>query len=203
MRAAMLGLGLLLVGCLGANQDLFYPAAANSRLGRHPAVTYALPAAAPLGDVQITSLGETEIRPGSAAKEEEVAVRLVVENDSDVRPWSVDLRRVALTFVGDHATGPVEAEIEGQGSQSPIVWVARGQQRTIDLYFVVPPAEVERTTLPDFDVTWQVQTGTGLIARRTTFLPRSTSLRAQEEPWAAGTLEPENDHDPWFGLWRD
>ena len=55
-----------------------------------------------------------------------------------------------------------------QGSV-PVVTVARGERRTVDLYFPLPGPVRGPESLAAFDLKWQIQTGARLVAERTPF----------------------------------
>jgi hypothetical protein len=197
MRAA-LGVFLLVCGCGGASQYAFFPATANARVGDRPAEAYRLPVTGPHGEVRVTSLGETDLRPAPGrAPAPAILVRLVVDDD-DAVPWFVDTRRITLKPFGREPIAPAEVQVEG--SQTPIVKIPRGEERTIDLYFPLAATAATEEPLPGFDVVWQVRTGAGEIARHTRFLHRQTSLREHQQRWSEEDLE---HGSPVGAFWRD
>lgn len=126
------------------------------------------PADQPTGAVRVASFGLNVFQLPSGRTTLAVHVRLVVANNADEEPWTVDPRSVAATFAGEgRDVAPAFLSVDGSAPRT--VEIPRGQQRTIDLYFPLPHGVSREEALPGFDVTWQVETGKDAVAERTRF----------------------------------
>jgi hypothetical protein len=95
-------------------------------------------------------------------------VQMVVSNnDTEGGAWSLDTRSLQVQFPGHPGIGPVFIKAPAAGL--PVVSIPPGEQRTLDLYYPLPPGIEGAREIPNFDLTWQVQTSTQLVAERTPF----------------------------------
>lgn len=171
MRASSLGLLLLLAGCAATTSAayLYAPAVhANARVGSYPAAYYSIPLDSPTGDVRVVSFGLTTVQPQRGGPVTNVAqVRLIITNNVDDIPWTVDTRDAILAIAGEGDSRA--AFVNTDAGAPPIVQVGRGKQRTLDLYYPLPPTRATDDALPAFDVTWHVRTATADVVQRTPF----------------------------------
>jgi hypothetical protein len=162
---------LLALCAAGCNSDFTYQPAENATALIHgrTAADYQIPAAKPTGDVRIASFGFSKLTPKTATVTQEIRamhVRMIVSNMSP-QPWVVDTRDQLAAVRGSAEVQPVFARSDAQ--DLPVVTIAPGGQRTIDLFFPLPAAEQQARKLPSFDVVWRVRTGTQLVTERTPF----------------------------------
>jgi hypothetical protein len=159
---------VLASGC--ASTDYIYEPAeqANATLGGRTAAHYEIPAEAPAGDVRVTSFGITEVAPaGGGPRMHVLHARMVVANNSDAAPWSVDTREQFAWIPGEGKSRPAFVNSDDHGA--PVLMVAQSQQRMIDLYYPLPVNVKSEDKLAGFDLLWQVTTGRRVVAERTPF----------------------------------
>ncbi len=134
----------------------------------YPAAHYAIPTDRPTGDVRVGSFGLTAVQPRSGGPTTNVAhVRLIVANNSDEIPWTIDTREAVMVIAGEGNSRP--AFVNTDAGTPPVLQIARGEQRMIDLYYPLPSGKALEETVPAFDVTWRVQTATADVVQRTPF----------------------------------
>ncbi len=157
----------VLFGC-SSDKYLYSPAEqANATVNGLPAGHYDLPPERPLGDVVIASPGVVEMKFQENVKTRMLSVRMVVTNNQDDAGWKIDTREVHAIIADVGESAPAYVNTESQ--QLPVVLVMRGQKRTIDLFYPLPPSADKAKHVPQFDVTWQVHTGVRMVAERTPF----------------------------------
>ncbi|HMJ51931.1 MAG TPA: hypothetical protein VK540_07630 [Polyangiaceae bacterium] len=157
--------GITLGGC-AENNYLYRPAQqATAQVSGLPAARYAIPPERPQGEVLVVSTGVTEIKPDNVAARALFA-RVIVSNNSDDTVWRLDTRKQAAIFGG---TRVAPTYVNTFGEALPTVEIAKGEKRTIDFYFPLPAGTETNGDLPQFDLSWNVDTGTRPIAERTSF----------------------------------
>lgn len=172
--AAVLG-GLFLSGC-AETAYLYRPAgAADATEAGVPAASYDIPPGESAGNVRVASLGVTELAIDDA-RVPVVRARMTLANTSDEAGWTVNTRDVQADF-GGGAQGPAFANAEG-GESLPVLTIARGQQRTLDLFYRLPDSMSDADSLPVFTLHWKVKTGTVEVAGNTTFERTEVDERA-------------------------
>jgi hypothetical protein len=161
-----LAIAALMLGGCAENRYLFRPSQqATAQVSGLPAARYAIPAERPQGEVLVVSTGVTEIKPDNAPQRALFA-RVIVSNNSDETPWRLDTRKQAAV-VGNTRIPPTYVNTFGQSI--PVIEISKGEKRTIDFYFPVPPGTESNGDLPQFDLAWNIETGTREIAERTSF----------------------------------
>jgi hypothetical protein len=156
---------VMLGGC-AENRYLYRPAQqATAQVSGLPAARYAIPAERPQGEVLVVSSGVTEIKPDNVTQRALFA-RVIVSNNSDETVWRLDTRLQAAVM-GGNRVAPTYVNTFGQ--PLPVVEIPKGEKRTIDFYFPVPAGTETNGDLPQFDLSWNVETGTRPIAERTSF----------------------------------
>jgi len=166
----LLVLGGFIAGCATTSVAYVYRPAVrmDASVSGYPAASYAIPTDRPTGDVRIGSFGLTEVQPQGGGPTTRVAhVRLVVANNTDEIPWMVDTRDAVVAIAGEGTSLP--AFVNTDAGNPPLVQIARGEQRTIDLYYPLPLARSTEDVLPAFDVTWRVRTANAEVVQRTPF----------------------------------
>jgi uncharacterized membrane protein YgcG len=154
-----------LSGC-AENRYLFRPSQqATAQVSGLPAARYAIPPERPQGEVLVVSTGVTEIKPDNKSQRALFA-RVIVSNNSDETTWQLDTRKQAAVL-GNNRIAPTYVNTFGQ--PIPVVEIPKGEKRTIDFYFPVPAGTESNGDLPQFDLSWNVETGTRAIAERTSF----------------------------------
>lgn len=122
------------------------------------AASFALPG----GSLQVSSIGVAELEPESDSSISALHVRLIASNLSDGAGWGIDTRNVIATVAGEGSSRPAFANVDA--GTLPRVTIGYGQTRTIDLYY-----PLASDLQPAFTVSFQLQTGSGLIANRAAF----------------------------------
>jgi hypothetical protein len=157
--------GTLLTGC-AENTYLYRPAQqGTARVSGLPAARYAIPPEKPQGEVLVVSTGVTEIKPDKVAARALFA-RVIVSNNSDESTWQLDTRQQTVTFGNERIPAKY---VNTFGQPLPVIQIPKGEKRTIDFYFPVPPNVETNGDLSEFDISWNVDTGTRPIAERTSF----------------------------------
>jgi hypothetical protein len=158
----------MLIGGCSSNNYVYRPAEqVSATVSGLPAARYAVPPEKPMGTVLIASQGVVEMKSRDDTKMRTIAVRMVVANNADEAAWKVDTREQRVVVIGSGESAPVYVNTDGQ--DSPIIEVARGQKRTIDLYYPLPANAKDAKQVPEFDFLWQVHTGERFVAERTPF----------------------------------
>ncbi len=178
--------GLLAAGC--AEQQYVYEPAVNAKaqMRGFPAAYYNIPTANPTGDVRLASFGVAQVRSSrGGGKVSTIEVRMIVANNSDSTPWTIDTREVMLSIQGVGQSRPLFVNTDA--GKPPILSIARGQRHRIDLFYPMPSRVRGEGQLPAFDLLWKVQTSSGQVAERTPF------EREKIEPVYAGYYD-----DYWY-----
>jgi hypothetical protein len=165
-KLLFLAIAAVMLGGCAENRYLFRPSQqATAQVSGLPAARYSIPPEKPMGEVLVLSSGVTEIKPENVSQRALFA-RLIVTNNSDDTTWRLDTRK-QLAVVGNNRIAPTYVNTFGQ--PIPVIEIAKGEKRTIDFYFPVPAGTETNGDLPQFDLSWHVETGTRPIAERTSF----------------------------------
>jgi hypothetical protein len=160
--------GSLVLTACAENDYIYRPAEqATAQVNGLPAARYGIPPERPLGTVLVASSGFARIGYSSGAEQQLLAVRMVVANNSDDTPWTIDTREQRVIVLGAGESRPVY--VNADMGLSPLLQVARGQKTTIDLFYPLPADRQDPKHVPEFDVMWQVKTTERLVAERTPF----------------------------------
>lgn len=186
---------LLAVGC-GAPFDYFYRPAENATAVASglPAARYVIPPNEPRGDVRITSFGITEIGHEDGPDLPSIHVRMVVANNGDAHPWSIDTREVLIDLHDGKPRGPAFANV-GRGTL-PVVTIPTAQQRVLDLFYPLPRDRQDAEDIPAFDVVWRLATADKVFVERTPF-ERVEIERVPPVDWQL-VYGPAWWYDPWY-----
>jgi hypothetical protein len=154
----------------GCAHDYYYQPAEQDLVSVQgiPGARYPVPPERPDGEVRVATFGMQDLRPAAGgAPMPAIHVRLVVTNNGDASPWTLDTRQIFIDIAGEGSSPPVY--VNSEVGSLPVVTVARGERRVIDAFFPVPGSMQSEDAVPRFDVKWQVGTGTRPIAGRTPF----------------------------------
>ena len=155
-----------LLGACAETSYLYRPSQqATAQVSGLPAARYSIPPERPQGEVLVVSTGVTEIKPDNVPARALFA-RVIVSNNADESTWRLDTRKQAAV-IGGNRIAPTYVNTFGESL--PVVQIAKGEKRTIDFYFPLPVGTETNGDLPQFDLSWNVDTGTRPIAERTSF----------------------------------
>lgn len=160
-------LAILVAGCATNEAYIYSPEGATRWSDGRPAAVSMIPPEAPQGDVQVSSFGITELTPDGASPVEALHVRMIVTNNGDELPWTIDTREVLVDVAREGRSRALFVNTDI--ATLPIVEIGRGQRRTLDFYFPVPANVDDEEDMPAFDVLWQVNTNKRPFASRTAF----------------------------------
>jgi hypothetical protein len=170
MRAISLaGLTLLATACYGSDAAVYTPAGARVWNDGYPAAVIAVPPGAPTGTLEVASFGLVELAPEDMPPLATLHVRIAAANHGSDRPWNVDLAGATLRAGGTEArTLLANSDL----ATLPIALVDRGEPRTFDLYFAVPPGVHDEDDLPELDFSVQLDAGGRTVQAHTHFTRR-------------------------------
>lgn len=161
-------LALAAAAC-GTTDYAYVPAGApTAEVSGRVAADYPIPATAPKGRLRVMSYGVVQ-----AASQDGVTqlpalhVRLVVKNDS-ARPWTLDTREQQAELGARPAQAPAFASAGPGGSAPPVVTIAAGTSRPIDVFFPVP-TDLAEDEAPSFVLRWRLNTGEAIYVGTTQF----------------------------------
>jgi hypothetical protein len=181
-RVAFLGVvGLL--ACSETSSYVYQPSAMNDNLHGLPAERIGIPQEAPQGTVEVASYGVTNLRTNDG--EIPVAhVRMIVSNESDATPWTIDSRKQMLEIAGEGRSRAIY--VNSDRDSLPVLSIAQRERRVLDFYFPLPSTVHSDAGLRRFDVLWDVDTGSRAVASRTSFdRVAEQSQYAYAEPYSA------------------
>jgi hypothetical protein len=170
MKTALLA-ALFTVAACSSTEYAYVPAQnATATMGGEAAAAYSIPPNAPAGDVRIATYGVAELAPqnGDARHLDAIHLHLSVADNSD-HPWSLDTRDQRLDLEGRGMSAPAFATADRSGQAPPLVTVAPGGKREVDLFFPIPGDMDGVSDLPAFDAIWRVNTGNQVVVERTPF----------------------------------
>ena len=139
-------------------------------------------------DVQLASYGVVDVRAGAgyAPPAHTLHVRIVV-HDPEPIAWTLDVRaqRIALEGRGEETASLAAANA---GTPPPVVTIASGQTRVVDLFYLLPADLQSAMSIPSFDLLSSITAGDRVIAARTPF------TRLAAEPVQFETYDYGDDH---------
>ena len=114
------------------------------------------------GSVELTSFGTVDLSPDQGAPIHTMHVRMIVSNNTDDRPWTVDVSQSRLEIGNASiATTAARSDVE----TLPFAIVARGEHAVIDCFFALPSAIADTST--GFAVAWTLRTPDSVTPERT------------------------------------
>ena len=153
---------LMTIGCNTFTRKEAAPARtpASSQALAEVNSTYSIPtASAPQGQLQILTLGQTQLRSRAddAVQLPALHLRMIVHNGKSDLGWNLDARQQQIRFSGsDEAIGPVYVQAESH--TFPFIRITKAATSVIDLYYILPPA-LAMGHAPTFQVSWQMIAG--------------------------------------------
>lgn len=173
MRSHLLIAAALSVGA--CEQSYVYtPTTTNATTAGLPSSRTEIPQEQPQGSVEIASYGVTKLKSEDATMRA-LHVRMVVANDGDDVPWTLDTSQQLIELPGAGQSRPMFVNSSYQQG-GPMLTIARHQRQVIDLYYPLPQTMAKNSKLPRFDLHWQVTTPQRMVASSTVF------DRVTEEP---------------------
>jgi hypothetical protein len=169
-RAAFVAAALLFTGC-ATPQYGYLPAttpgqAVHVQRGR---ASYDLPPEKPMGTVRVMSGGVVELKPSGGGEEfPALHLRLLLSNQSSVEPWSVKTDSLTLRIANSSTMLSPTVSAPDTSSTHELT-VARGELKSIDLYFKLPENRKGAEDVHDFDFHWLVLIGGHPYERTTSF----------------------------------
>ena len=171
----------------GESNYVYRPDTANAFTSAGlPAERTPIPQERPQGAVEVTSYGTTLLEQGPASVPV-LHARMIVTNDGDDTPWTLDTRRQTLSIANEGNATPLYANADVQSL--PNLTIAKGERRVIDLYFPLPGNVATADRLPHFDLLWEVNTADRVVSSRTSF----DRVEVQDQPQYA--------YDTTWPLW--
>lgn len=129
---------------------------------------YPIPPERPEGELRVASFGMQELSPSTGGPAlPALHLRMIVANNGDTTPWTVDTRQTLIEIAGEGSSPAVYLNADVGGL--PVLTIARGEQRVIDFFFPLPGGMQSTGAVLRFDVKWQINTGARPIAGRTSF----------------------------------
>ena len=166
IKLLFLILASTLLGACAETNYLYRPSQqATAQVSGLPAARYSIPPERPQGEVLVVSTGVTEIKPDNVPQRALFA-RVIVSNNSDDTAWRLDTRKQAAVMGGKRVA---PAYVNTFGEPLPVIEIPKGEKKTIDFYFPLPPGTETNGDLPQFDLAWNVETATRPYAERTAF----------------------------------
>ncbi len=152
--------------CAETPSYVYTPDTTNALAAGMPATRTAIPQEAPQGAVELVSYGITRLTPREGPVDA-LHVRMIVTNDGDDTPWSIDTSQQLAEIAGEGQSRPLFVNSDVQ--TLPIVTVARHERHVLDFYYPLPVTIRDAANLPHFEMLWQVQTPARVVASRTSF----------------------------------
>ncbi len=170
---------ILVAGALGAlavasctPEYTYAPATtSNAVVSGKPAADYSMAPQSSLprataGDVRVATFGIVPVHaPGGEVQA--LHVRMIFANDG-VAPWTFDSRDQRIVLSNGEESRPSFAAA-GLGTPPPVLQIATGGRRVVDLFFPLPHPVDDATRLPEFKLVWSVQSGSRKIEHQTAF----------------------------------
>lgn len=155
------------LGCRTANDYVYTPESVNAETAAGlPASRTPIPQESPKGTVEVTSFGITDLK-SSNDHMPVIHVRMVVTNDGDVTPWTMDTGEQLLQIPGEGESAPIY--VNSDVRTLPNVSIAQHERRVLDFYFPLPATIKSDSQLPAFDLAWKVNTAARTVASSTAF----------------------------------
>jgi hypothetical protein len=157
---------MLVAVCAAGCEPSYYYSPENATVvrGGAPAQVVRIPPEVPQGDVEIASTGIVTMHPPDQPEIRALHVRMIVDNEGDNLPWTVDTREQLLEIANVGQSHPMFARADVHAM--PSLSVGRRERRALDLYYPVPHGVTGNSQLPAFDFLWQVNTGDRPVSGR-------------------------------------
>ena len=133
----------------------------------------------PTGQIETSSLGVVQVSADEAGPvTPALHVRMLLRNRDGAAPWRLDARKQLAYVPGAGTSAPTLINAEAIE-----IAVARGEAKTIDLYYPVPRGYERADDLPGFELNWEVVVAEEVASGRASF------VRTVVEPQSAVALE--------------
>jgi hypothetical protein len=182
----------VIAGALAGTGYLFVPT------DQHPTDPIAV-AILPTGTVELESYGIAGLTPDEQPELGLLHLRVRLTNDKDAR-WVFDVRDVRLEL-GTHRAQPLLAN--GDAIGLPLMSIARGSERMLDLYFALPDTIRRDEDVARFEITWRVTTSAGPLSGRAIFRGLAAEPAYENtEPTGWGPRWWADPDYPWPRFWE-
>jgi hypothetical protein len=159
-------LGLLSVGCVTPTY-VYRPAQSSGATASGLPVAHTpIPPDRPTGSVGVVALGVEDL-PTEEGEVPVLRTRILVANDEDEAPWTLDVRDVRAEMGGAGPQGA--AFVNAPSEEMPVLSVHRGVERAVDVFFWLPEGAPDADALPSFVVRWKVRTPSSEHEQATVF----------------------------------
>lgn len=165
-KATLVAVAAGVIGCSETSSYIYEPSASNESLHGLPAERVGIPQEAPQGTVEVASYGVTDLRTNDG-KIPVVHVRMIVSNESDAMPWTIDSRKQTLEIAGEGRSRAIY--VNSDRDSLPVLTVGQRDRRVLDFYFPLPSTVHDGAGLRRFDMLWEVDTSSRAVASRTSF----------------------------------
>ena len=155
-----------MLGCATTSDYVYTPDVTNATAGGLPASRTPIPQEKPQGAIEVVSYGVTELRRDSL-KIPVLHVRTIITNDGDDTPWTLDTTQQLVAIPGEGQSSAMY--VNSDVGTLPNVTIAKHERRVLDFYFPLPETVRDPAHLPRFDLLWQVNTSSRMVASRTSF----------------------------------
>jgi len=163
----LLGAATGLAAC-GVTADYVYsPERSDVFIDGVPASRYQVPPERPEGEVRVASFGTTVLATADQGSVTALHVRMVVDNEGDDTPWTLDTGQQLVQIQGEGQSRPLFVNSNVPGL--PVATIARHQPRIFDFYFPLPAGVESDAELPTFSFLWQVESAARAVSERTRF----------------------------------
>jgi len=159
---------------------------------------YPVPADAPRGSVRVSSDGALDVG-NEDERMRALHARVVVTNRSDV-PWTFDVREPRAIIDGEERAAAFATA--GADAETPVVTIAPGAVRAIDLFF---PLDGSSDEVPLFELRWRLTAGAAPVQERTPFerVDVDDAPEPAYEPYYGGFVwGPSYWVNPLYPRWR-
>lgn len=157
----------LVLSCGVSAEYVYAPERPTVWVDGYPGTVRPVPPERPQGEVRLASFGVTELAPDGHARVEAVHVRMVIANEGDATPWTIDTSEQMIEIAGEGRSRAIFVNTDL--ASLPTVTIAQRERRTLDFYFPLPATMRGEDRLPSFDLLWQVQTLDRRVSERTSF----------------------------------
>jgi hypothetical protein len=157
----------VVAACGSSAEYVYAPERPSVWIDGYPGTARALPPERPQGEIRLASFGVTELAAAGHERVVALHVRMVVSNEGDATPWTLDTGEQMIEIAGEGRSRAVFVNTDVDGL--PMVTIGKRERRTLDFYFPLPATARSEDAIPAFDVLWQVRTADRIVDERTAF----------------------------------
>ena len=180
---------LLLAGAqaCGSNATYIPEERATATLGGRTAASYGLPSDRnEQGGLRVASYGVSELKQNGDDSRKAIHLRMAVA-DNGTQPMTLDTRAQRLQLPDGRQLAPAYAS--SRASTPPLIQVAPGSARVVDLFFPLPADIAEEADPSQFDVIWRVDVGNQTVTQVTPFDQVSVDPAVARQEMAEDIME--------------